>query len=121
MNEQIAQISARIRELREILDITQEKAAAGVGVSLEQYAAYEKAEDDIPIGVLYRVAVGHEHGARPEAIVGAITGEGGQAPDWRVEHPLQPFDARYFDGGDPALVPHDSILAEFIGGSVFEE
>ena len=27
----------------------------------------------------------------------------------------------YFDGGDPALVPHDSILAEFIGGSVFEE
>jgi ATP-dependent RNA helicase DeaD len=28
-------------------------------------------------GSLYRVAVGHEHGARPEAIVGAITGEGG--------------------------------------------
>ncbi len=27
----------------------------------------------------------------------------------------------YFDGGDPTLVPHDSILAEFIGGSVFEE
>lgn len=28
-------------------------------------------------GTRYRVAVGHEHGARPEAIVGAITGEGG--------------------------------------------
>jgi ATP-dependent RNA helicase DeaD len=28
-------------------------------------------------GTVYRVAVGHEHGARPEAIVGAITGEGG--------------------------------------------
>ncbi len=28
-------------------------------------------------GVRYRVAVGHAHGARPEAIVGAITGEGG--------------------------------------------
>lgn len=27
----------------------------------------------------------------------------------------------YFDAGDPAFVPHDSILAEFIGGSVFEE
>ena len=28
-------------------------------------------------GTRYRVAVGHTHGARPEAIVGAITGEGG--------------------------------------------
>lgn len=30
-----------------------------------------------PSGTRYRVAVGHTHGARPEAIVGAITGEGG--------------------------------------------
>ena len=30
-----------------------------------------------PRGTVYRVAVGHTHGARPEAIVGAITGEGG--------------------------------------------
>jgi len=29
------------------------------------------------VGTRYRVAVGHTHGARPEAIVGAITGEGG--------------------------------------------
>jgi len=29
------------------------------------------------IGVRYRLGVGHEHGVRPEAIVGAITGEGG--------------------------------------------
>lgn len=28
-------------------------------------------------GTRYRVAVGHTHGARPEAIVGALTGEGG--------------------------------------------
>ncbi|MCU1431240.1 MAG: box helicase, partial [Actinotalea sp.] len=28
-------------------------------------------------GTRYRLAVGHTHGARPEAIVGAITGEGG--------------------------------------------
>uniref|UniRef100_UPI002028283E DEAD/DEAH box helicase n=1 Tax=Actinotalea sp. C106 TaxID=2908644 RepID=UPI002028283E len=28
-------------------------------------------------GIRYRIAVGHTHGARPEAIVGAITGEGG--------------------------------------------
>ena len=29
------------------------------------------------MGTRYRLAVGHTHGARPEAIVGAITGEGG--------------------------------------------
>ena len=28
-------------------------------------------------GIRYRLAVGHTHGARPEAIVGALTGEGG--------------------------------------------
>jgi ATP-dependent RNA helicase DeaD len=32
-------------------------------------------------GTRYRVAVGHTHGARPEAIVGAITGEGGLRGD----------------------------------------
>ncbi|UFU04756.1 DEAD/DEAH box helicase [Ruania halotolerans] len=30
-----------------------------------------------PNGTVYRVAVGHSHGARPQDIVGAITGEGG--------------------------------------------
>lgn len=27
---------------------------------------------------------------------------------WRVKHPLQPFDARYFDGSDPRLVSFDA-------------
>ncbi len=56
MNEQIRQIGARIRELREILDITPEEAAAKVGVTPEQYRSYEDASADIPIGVLYGLA-----------------------------------------------------------------
>lgn len=30
---------------------------------------------------------------------------------WRVEHPLQPFDRRYFERGDPRLVSRDHRLA----------
>lgn len=30
---------------------------------------------------------------------------------WHVEHPLQPFDGRYFDGGDPRLFSHVESFA----------
>ena len=56
LNEQISQISARIREMREILDISPEQAASRIGVTVEQYLRYEEAQDDIPIGALYRLA-----------------------------------------------------------------
>ena len=56
MNEQIAQIAARIRELREILEIPQETAAEKVGIPVDVYRCYESAESDIPIGVLYGLA-----------------------------------------------------------------
>ena len=56
MNDQIKQIGARIRELREILDITPEKAAAEVGIDVEQYLKYESATADITVGVLYGLA-----------------------------------------------------------------
>ena len=41
-------------------------------------------------------------------------------PEYIEANRIRPLLA-YFDAGDPAFVPHDSILAEFIGGSVFEE
>ncbi|MEG1753828.1 MAG: helix-turn-helix transcriptional regulator [Christensenella sp.] len=56
MNEQVVQIAARIRELREILEVPQESVAKKVGISLAEYQRYENAQDDIPIGVLYGVA-----------------------------------------------------------------
>ncbi|MCR4730889.1 MAG: helix-turn-helix transcriptional regulator, partial [Saccharofermentans sp.] len=41
MNEYIKQISDRIRELRDILDLTAEEVAQQIGVSTEEYLAYE--------------------------------------------------------------------------------
>ncbi len=40
----------------------------------------------------------------------AATDAGADRP-WRVKHPLQPFDRRYFDGSDPRLVSRDRVLA----------
>ena len=34
---------------------------------------------------------------------------------WFVQHPLQPFDARYFDGADPALFSYSRAFAEMTG------
>ena len=56
MNAQIAQISARIRELRDILGISREDAAAKVGITPEVYDSYENGQADIPVGVLYSLA-----------------------------------------------------------------
>lgn len=56
MNEYIKQISDRIRELRDILDLTAEDVAANIGVSTEEYLAYENGEKEIPISLLYKVA-----------------------------------------------------------------
>lgn len=36
---------------------------------------------------------------------------------WRIRHPLQPFDARYFDGSDPRLFSFDAGFAGMIRGA----
>jgi exodeoxyribonuclease V gamma subunit len=35
---------------------------------------------------------------------------------WRVRHPLQPFDARYFDGSDPRLFSYQAAFAAMVPG-----
>ncbi|MEM1484671.1 XRE family transcriptional regulator [Oscillospiraceae bacterium PP1C4] len=56
MNDQIKQISERIKELRTILEVDAAVLATEVNVSVEEYMKYENAEVDIPIGVIYGVA-----------------------------------------------------------------
>lgn len=56
MNENILQISSRIRELREILDISTQTMAEKIGIAHETYLAYEDGRLDIPISVLYAIA-----------------------------------------------------------------
>ena len=52
-----AQIPGRIKELREILDISAMDMASDIDVPLETYGRYESGELDIPISVLYNIAV----------------------------------------------------------------
>lgn len=56
MNENLLQISSRIRELREILGIEAEAIAMRIGVTPEVYAQYEAGALDIPISKLYDIA-----------------------------------------------------------------
>lgn len=56
MNDKLLQIACRIRELREILGISPESVAAGLGVTPDTYAKYERGELDIPISILYEIA-----------------------------------------------------------------
>ncbi|MBR3419136.1 MAG: helix-turn-helix transcriptional regulator, partial [Oscillospiraceae bacterium] len=53
--EQISEITARIRELREVCDYTQEQLAEELGLTAEQYAGYEQ-NGDFPISVIYEIA-----------------------------------------------------------------
>lgn len=54
--EEIRQIAARIRELREISDYSPEDVAEKLGIPTAQYLGYETNGEDIPINVLYRLA-----------------------------------------------------------------
>jgi len=56
MNEKIAHIPERIKELREILEISAMDMAKDTGIPFETYSKYENGELDIPISVLYTIA-----------------------------------------------------------------
>ncbi len=55
-NTQMELISSRIREMREILDITPEEIAEKLGVTTAEYEKYETAQADIPISILYGIS-----------------------------------------------------------------
>jgi quercetin dioxygenase-like cupin family protein len=56
MNEQIQQIAARIKELREIEGISSESFARELSIIPELFASYESGNTDIPVGFLYKVS-----------------------------------------------------------------
>lgn len=56
MKEDLTQIPARIRELREILDISTGDMAERLSVPQEEYLRFETGEEDIPISALYAIA-----------------------------------------------------------------
>jgi len=56
MNEKTAHIPERIKELREILEISVMDMAKDSNIPFETYSKYESGELDIPISVLYTIA-----------------------------------------------------------------
>ena len=56
MDQQYQMISERIRELREIFDLTEEEMANDTGVDVSTYKEYEASGKNIPISVLYHIA-----------------------------------------------------------------
>ncbi len=56
MDDNLRQISSRIKELRDILGIGAAEMAAGIGVPEKTYIDYEEGVRDIPISVLYKIA-----------------------------------------------------------------
>ena len=56
MNDEMKMISERIRELREVLNLTAEEMARDTGVELDKYIEYESSGENIPISVLYSIS-----------------------------------------------------------------
>jgi len=56
MSEDMLQVAARIRELREIFDYTEDQMANEVGCTLEEYRDYETRGANIPISVLFHIS-----------------------------------------------------------------
>lgn len=56
MQEKIKEIAARVRELRELSEISVEKMAEYLQVSSETYEKYEGGIDDIPASILFEIA-----------------------------------------------------------------
>lgn len=56
MDALLVQIPSRIKELREILELSIDDVANKAGIPVEKYQKYETGEKDIPISALYSIA-----------------------------------------------------------------
>lgn len=67
LNEQIKQIADRLRELRDVLDLTVEDIAHKTGISAENVVKFESGESDIPMSFICDVA--QACGVQPSEII----------------------------------------------------
>jgi quercetin dioxygenase-like cupin family protein len=56
MTDEMIQIAKRIREIREISDISAEKMAENLKMPLSTYTEYESGSTDIPVSFIYEIA-----------------------------------------------------------------
>ena len=67
MEDQLKPIGERLRGLREVLDLTAEKVAETIGISVEKYEKIEAGELDITISNLMKIA--HKYGVSTEELI----------------------------------------------------
>ena len=56
MTDQLKEMGMRMRDLREIMDYTALEVAERLGISEEEYLAYEAGEKDFSFSTMYNVA-----------------------------------------------------------------
>ncbi len=56
MEEQIKQVATRIKDLREILNISQKETADYCGLTVADYSKIESGKVDIPVGIMHLIA-----------------------------------------------------------------
>lgn len=56
VNDQIKQISQRIKYLRDAVDMTVDEVANAISIPVDEFLEYENGERDIPISVIYSTA-----------------------------------------------------------------
>lgn len=56
VKDNMQMISERIRELREIFDVSEEEMAHDIGIDKAKYMEYEASGENIPISVLYHIS-----------------------------------------------------------------
>jgi len=56
MKEEVKEIAARVRVLREIMEISSEQLAKELGFDTSDYISWENAEKDFPMGALIEIA-----------------------------------------------------------------
>jgi len=52
----VKDIGARVKELRELSDISMELVAKELNISVDDYSKYETGEKDIPVSILYEIS-----------------------------------------------------------------
>lgn len=56
MQERIKEVASRVKELREILEISPDSMSSHLRISPETYRKYENGEEDVPASILYEIS-----------------------------------------------------------------
>ena len=106
MSDQLIQIADRIRDLREILEISVEEMASAAGLSTEEYIVQESGERDFSFTLLYSIANKLRvdisdliSGESPKLNIYSVTRKGGgealnRRKEYTYEHLFHSFKAR---------------------------